>query len=183
MASVAFIRGVNVGGHNRFQPAALAKALSAYDVVNVGAAGTFVVRGHIRQASLRAALLERLPFDADIMICRARDLVELASDDPFTAQPGGPDIVRFVSVLSHRPRELPALPLRLPAGGAWLLTVTALRGRFVLGVYRRQMKAIGQLGHLERRLGTAMTTRNWNTITAIVKLLNVEDTAHQSRGA
>jgi hypothetical protein len=88
-----------------------------------------------------------------------------------------------VSVLSRRPREPPALPLRLPAGGAWLLTVTALRGRFLLGVYRRQMKAIGQLGQLERRLGTAMTTRNWNTIAAIVKLLKAEEPGRRAHGA
>ena len=34
--------GVNVGGHRTFRPTILARELSAYDVVNVGAAGTFV---------------------------------------------------------------------------------------------------------------------------------------------
>ncbi len=41
MAAVVFIRGVNVGGHRPFRPAAFAKELSAFDVVNIGAAGTF----------------------------------------------------------------------------------------------------------------------------------------------
>ena len=44
MALVVLLRGVNVGGHRTFRPTLLAKELSRYDVVNVGAAGTFVVR-------------------------------------------------------------------------------------------------------------------------------------------
>jgi hypothetical protein len=42
MALIVFLRGVNVGGHRTFRPTILARELSAYDVVNVGAAGTFV---------------------------------------------------------------------------------------------------------------------------------------------
>lgn len=44
MASVVFLRGVNVGGHKAFQPSAVARDLADLDVVNIGAAGTFVVR-------------------------------------------------------------------------------------------------------------------------------------------
>ncbi len=41
---VVFLRGVNVGGHRTFRPSRLAQKLRDFDVVNVGAAGTFVVR-------------------------------------------------------------------------------------------------------------------------------------------
>jgi hypothetical protein len=40
MALVVFIRGVNVGGHRTLRPSVLARGLSDYGVVNVGAAGT-----------------------------------------------------------------------------------------------------------------------------------------------
>ena len=33
------------------------------------------------------------------------------------------------------------------------------------------MKAIGHLGTLDRLFGASATTRNWNTITAIAKVL------------
>jgi uncharacterized protein (DUF1697 family) len=49
--------------------------------------------------------------------------------------------------------------------------VLARHGRFVIGEYRRQMKAIGCLGTLDRVFGASATTRNWNTITAIAKAL------------
>ena len=57
MALVVFLRGVNVGGHKRLRPSILAKELSHYDVVNVGAAGTFVVRKPGSRAKFRAELL------------------------------------------------------------------------------------------------------------------------------
>ena len=64
MALVVFLRGVNVGGHRRFRPSVLARELSEYDVVNVGAAGTFIVRKPRSRTKFRAALLHKLPFEA-----------------------------------------------------------------------------------------------------------------------
>ena len=59
MALVAPLRGVNVGGHRTFRPSILARELGDYDVVNVGAAGTFVVRktGSSIQVSYCTALV------------------------------------------------------------------------------------------------------------------------------
>jgi uncharacterized protein (DUF1697 family) len=171
MALVVFLRGINVGGHRTFQPSHLAKALAKYDVVNVGAAGNFVVRKPISQARLRAELLRRLPFQAEIMICSGRDLIDVASRDPFAGEPSGPDIVRFVSILAKRPRALPSLPLSLPPDGEWLLRIIAVKERFAFGLYRRQMRTISYLNQIDKRLGVSATTRNWNTINAIVKIL------------
>lgn len=61
MALVVFLRGVNVGGHRTFRPSLLAKELSDLDLVNIGAAGTFVVRNRISQVTLRAEIAKRLP--------------------------------------------------------------------------------------------------------------------------
>jgi uncharacterized protein (DUF1697 family) len=171
MALVVLLRGVNVGGHRTFRPAALAEELQHLDAVNIGAAGTFVIRQPITQAQLRAELARRLPFETEVMICQGREIVSLMSEDSFVDQPVQPDIVRFVSLLSQRPRSAPSTPISLPASGEWLLRILARDGRFVFGVYRRQMKAIGYLGTLDRLFGVPATTRNWNTITAIAKVL------------
>jgi uncharacterized protein (DUF1697 family) len=116
MALVVFLRGVNVGGHRTFRPSILARRLSGYDVVNVGAAGTLVVRNAGSKAKFRAALLRKLPFKAEVMLC------------------DGPDLIRF-------------------------------------GVYRRHMKTIGYLGRIDKLFGVPATTRNWNTILAVVRVL------------
>jgi uncharacterized protein (DUF1697 family) len=171
MALVVFLRGVNVGGHRTFRPSVLAEQLKDYDVVNVGAAGTFVIRKPISQAQLRAELLRRLPFAAEVMICHGHDLIRLASGDPFAGEPPRPDVVRFVSVLAKRPRVLPSIPISLPADGKWVLRILATQNRFLFGLYRRQMKAISFLSAIDKIFGVPATTRNWNTVTAIMNVL------------
>jgi uncharacterized protein (DUF1697 family) len=171
MPWIVFLRAVNVGKANRCHPAAIAKQLAKFDVVNIGAVGTFVVGEDVSESTLRTAIARKLPFKCEIMICPARDIIKLASKDPFTRQPSGPNITRFVNVL-HKPlRKQPPLPLSLPSDDDWLLKIIAIQNRFVLGLYRREMKTIGYLGKIETLLGVPATTRNWNTIEKVVKIL------------
>ena len=51
------------------------------------------------------------------------------------------------------------------------MKILATKDRFVLGLYRREMKAIRYLGQLDKLFGVLATTRNWNTITAIARIL------------
>ena len=182
MALVAFLRGVNVGGHRTFRPTLLAKELADLDVVSIGAAGTFVIRRPVREGRLRAELARRLPFDAEIMVCHGRDILGLIPRDHFADQPVRPDIVRFVSVLSKSPRSTPSTPVAFPATGKWLLKILARERRFVFGVYRRQMRAIGYLGEIDRLFGVPATTRNWNTITAVAEVLGNGENGPQGCG-
>jgi uncharacterized protein (DUF1697 family) len=171
VALVVLLRGVNVGGHRTFRPTTLAEQLKHLEAVNIGAAGTFVIRQQVTRAQLRAELARKLPFDAEIMICEGREIVRLMSQNHFADQPVRPDIVRFVSVLSKRPRSGPSMPMTFPSNGRWLLKVLARDNRYVFGVYRRHMKVIGYLGTFDRLFGVPVTTRNWNTITAIARVL------------
>ena len=172
MPWVVFLRAVNVGKANRCQPALIAKQLAKFGVLNIGAVGTFVVREDVRESALRAAIARKLPFKCEIMICPARDVIRLASKDSFSRQPLGPKIVRFVSVLAKRLRTLPPLPLTLPSDNDWLVKIIAIQDRFVLGLYRRQMRAITYLGKIEKQFGVPVTTRNWNTIEKVAKILS-----------
>ena len=170
MKSVVFLRAVNVGT-NRCQPALIAKQLAKFGVVNIGAVGTFVVRENVRESVLRAALARKLPFKCEIMICPAKAIVDLVRRDPFARQPSGPTITRFVNVL-HKPlRKRPSIPLCLPSDDKWLLKIIAIQDRFVLGLYRREMRAIGYLGKIEKILGVPATNRNWNTIQKVAEIL------------
>jgi uncharacterized protein (DUF1697 family) len=171
MASVVFLRAVNVGKANRCQPALIAKELAKFGVVNIGAVGTFVVRENASESTLRAAITKKLPFKCEIMICRARDIMKLAKKDPFSGQPSGSKITRFVNVLHKLLHVSPVLPLSLPSDEDWLLKIIAIQGRFVLGLYHRQMKVISYLGKIEKLLGVPATTRNWNTIKKVAEIL------------
>src|SRR5919109_3319930 len=132
MPSVVFLRGINVGGANRCRPAIIAKHLPKFDVVNIGAVGTFVVRENVSESTLRKAIAEKLPFRCEIMICPVQNIMKLASKDPFAGQPSGENITRFVNVLTQKPRALPPLPLSLPSENDWLIRIIAIQGRFVL---------------------------------------------------
>jgi uncharacterized protein (DUF1697 family) len=171
MASVVFLRGINVGGANLCRPAQIAKQLKKFDIVNIGAVGTFVVRENVSESALREAIAKKLPFKCEIMIVPAKAILDLTKKDPFKRQPSSDEIVRFVSVLHKRPPKLPLLPLGLPSDKDWLLKIVAIPNRFVLGIYRRQMKAISYLGKIERILGVPGTVRNWNTIEKIAHIL------------
>ena len=174
MAWVVFLRGVNVGGHKAFRPSVVARELAEFDVVNVGAAGTFVVRKPISLAMLRAQLGRRLPFAADLMICRARDVSDLGSGDPFPHARSDREVSPFVSVLAKRPRTLPPLPIRQPASDNWQVKVIAVRGRFALSLHRRVGRTLVYPNEVvERHLGVSATTRNWNTVCAICDILKV----------
>ena len=174
MALVVFLRGINVGGHRTFRPAALARRLEHLGAVNIGAAGTFVLRRPIPRLQLRAELARRLPFAAEIAICEGREIARLVSQDHFAGQRLRPDMVRFVSVLSQRSRSTPSLPACMPSRGRWLVKILAREGQFVLGLYRRDMKVISYLGTLDRLFGAPVITRNWKTVSAIAKALTVE---------
>src|SRR5687767_2088672 len=157
MALVVFLRGVNVGGHRTFRPSILARELSDYDVVNVGAAGTFVVRKPGSRAKFRAELLRKLPFEAEVVLCDGRDLIRLEMENPFGTEPPRPDTVRFVSILTKAARVPASIPISLPPDGEWFLRVIAWKNRFVLGVYRRHMKTIAYLGQIDKLFGVPAT--------------------------
>lgn len=183
MALVVFLRGVNVGGHRTFRPSLLARELNGYNVVNVGAAGTFVVRKPVSRAKFRAELLRKLPFEAAVVLCNGRDLVRIAAENPFGAQPTRPDVVRFVSILSRPGKLRVRLPITFPADGEWLVRIVAAENQFVFGMYRRHMKTIGYLGRIDKLFEVPSTTRNWNTILAVVRILEAQGTKSRGRGA
>jgi len=161
---------VNVGGHRTFRPKAPAERLKAFDVVNIGAAGTFVVRRPGSRAKFRSALTRHLPFDAHVALCDGRDLLRLESDHPFEGEAPS-DVTRFLSVFCEPRRSRDSLAIRLPTEGEWLVRVVAAEKQFVFGEYRRHMKTIGYLGQLDGLFGVPATTRNWNTIGAIIRVL------------
>jgi len=172
MAHVVFLRGVNVGGHRVFRPASLPAKLPDLGLVNIGAAGTFVVRQRIGQAALRRALTRCLPFEAEIVICDARQVLDLLGANVFAGQPVRADLVRFVTVLSRPPEMFPRLPMEFRDGRRWLVRLLGQRDCFVFGVYRRHMRTIGYLGRIDRLFDVPVTTRNWNTFGRIAKVLD-----------
>ena len=172
MVLVVFLRGVNVGGRKTFSPAQLARDLASFDVVNVGAAGTFVVRQKVARAVLRAAFAERLPFDAQLMICRGDELLGLAREEAVHDDALDQNSRRFLSVMTQAPRKPLALPLAHPPGGKWQVKIVEARGRFVLSIWRQQGRTFVYPNEVvERNFGIPATTRTWSTIETVCRIV------------
>ncbi|MBV8705815.1 MAG: DUF1697 domain-containing protein [Acidobacteriaceae bacterium] len=171
MALIVFLRGINVGGHRTFRPSLLARDLTAYDVVNVGTAGTLVVRKPPSRTQLLAELRRKLPFTAEVALCNARDLIRLERENPFGAEPLHPDVIRFVSVLSKAGRRKVSLPIAFPAGEEWFVRIIGSEHRLVFGVYRRHMRAIRYFSQIDKLFGAPATTRSWSTMLSVLRVL------------
>jgi uncharacterized protein (DUF1697 family) len=167
-----FLRGVNIGGHRLFRPSALPAQLPELGLVNIGAAGTFIVRRRIGQAALRKALAARLPFNTLVVICRSAQIRTLLAQDVWAGQPLRSDATRFVSVLSRRPRVAPLLPMEFRHGRRWLVRLVRQVDCFVVGLYRRHMRTIECLGRIDRVFDAPVTSRSWSTFQLIAKALD-----------
>ncbi|HKP50022.1 MAG TPA: DUF1697 domain-containing protein [Gemmatimonadales bacterium] len=178
MALVVFLRGVNVGGHRTFRPSLLARELNRHEMVNVGAAGTFVVRKPGVRSRFRAELLRNLPFESEVAICEGRELLRIEKENPFKTEPL-PEVVRFLTVLTKPGRVRETLPLSLPRESDWLVRLIALQGCFIFGEYRRHMRTIGYLGQIDKLFSVPATTRNWNTILRMVRILKRDEEPHR----
>jgi uncharacterized protein (DUF1697 family) len=171
MRWVAFLRAVNVGGTNRCQPAQIAKELSKFGLVNVGAVGTFVVRADVSESALREAIAKKLSFKCEIMICPAKQIVDLAKENPFNGDHGN-DIDAHVSIMAKRPAKVPALPIYVPSKDNWEVKIARTIGAVVLSLRRKVVNSRLYPNQLvEKQFGVAATTRSWNTIGRIAKIL------------
>ena len=171
MALIVFLRGINVGGHRAFRPSVLASELVAYHAVNVGAAGTLVILKPGSRAKFLAELRARLPFDATIACCDARDLLQLEQENPFSNESLRADVVQFVSILAKTGHPSVPLPMALPDTRDWMVRIIGARKALVYGVYRRHMKTIGYLGQIDTIFGAPATTRSWTTILSVLQIL------------
>ena len=166
MALVVFLRGANVGGHRKFQPAALAKEMAAQGVVNIGAAGTFVVTKPVSAPALREELGKRLAFETEVMICPGSEILDLYRSEPFADPPAGKDVRELITILAMKPKALPNLPIRRPEGKDWQVDFFQIAGRFAFSFWRRTdpKRLIYPNAVVEKILGIPGTTRSWSAI-------------------
>jgi len=170
MGWAIFLRGANVGGHRKFLPSAFAEELAEFDVVNLGAAGTFVARSEVSETRLRKAIVAKLPFETEVVIRPGVELEELLRSPPSLTPP--PSSKLYLSILIARATRAPPLPLHVPNEPAWEVKVLEIRGRYALSFARRLGdRLIYPNPVVERAFGVGATTRGWPTIVALGRIL------------
>lgn len=170
---VVLLRGVNVGGHRVFKPVEFARKVPGHAVTSVGAAGTFIVRGALDAGRVREAFAGALPFEADVMVCPADEVLRIVKSDPFGPGAAAEDVKREVSVLAKPLGKVPPLPLERPPGQEWEVRVVQVTGRYAFSLRRRVGPRLRFYTNevVEKELGVPATTRGWDTMRKVAAKL------------
>jgi uncharacterized protein (DUF1697 family) len=176
VAHAVFLRAANVGGTKVFRPAQVASALKRLDVVNIGAAGTFVVRSGASATEVRKAFEAALPHTFVMAVRPGREVLALVARAPFKKLAFSKDHRAWVAVLTGKPTRPIALPHITPTEGEWLVRCDALDGAFALGQWRRHpTKFVIPANTIEKVIGVLVTVRWWETMEKVAKALTAGD--------
>ena len=172
---VAFLRAINVAGHGTVKMDALKSTFEAAGCKNVQSyiqSGNILYEapaaGHAALARKITARVSRLMGGEAFIIFRPLShLVSLVKNDPFAAIDPGRDVKLYVAFLAGKPRSRPRFPLeddkeRLEAVAMEKDDVFIVSGKKKSGFYGFPNNFI------EKKLGVAATSRNWNTVRKIV---------------
>ena len=132
------------------------------DLVNIGAAGTFVARGRVAVADVKRAI----PFPLDVVVRPAAEVLRLVDAGP----PKAAGSLPYVSVLIAAPKVTPRLPLDLPER-AWAMRIVERRGPFVLWLRRVDGRPGLDMSAIEKAFGARATARGWPTFERIAKAI------------
>jgi uncharacterized protein (DUF1697 family) len=173
---VALLRAVNIAGHNRVAMADLRQllvGLGLEDARSLLQSGNLVFGCEGRTAAQLERLLEgearaRLALELEFFVRTAREWAALVAANPFP------------EAAEHDPGRLVVLFMkRAPEAGTVVALRAAITGPEVLRARGREAYVIYPQGQgrsrltttfVEKRLGTRVTGRNWNTVLRLAAL-------------
>ena len=173
----AFLRGINVGGRTikmdklRY----LLETKGFQKVHTLLASGNVVLESKLGTAAMRAkierAIKEAFGFEVHVIVRRAREILDLVKENPFKAVEVTPKTRLYVTFLSKPPKSKLKVPYTALGGNYKILKVA--KGH-VISVITLTPKSgtVNAMEILGKEFGDEITTRNWNTITKLAKLMD-----------
>ncbi|HEX8080169.1 MAG TPA: DUF1697 domain-containing protein [Jatrophihabitans sp.] len=169
----ALLRGVNVGKNKLAMPdlRALLTDLGGQDVRTYLQSGNAVF-GHATNdvADLAQSIeygLAKLGVSSKVLLRTGRELAEVLAGNPYLDRESDPTKLH-VTFLAEAPAADQAQRLQIPAGETAAFSLAGKQ------IYLHCPDGYGRTkltnSFLESRLGTAATTRNWRTVTALTEL-------------
>jgi uncharacterized protein (DUF1697 family) len=174
---VAFIRGINVGGHKLIKMADLRDVFESAGFRNVS---TYIQSGNVifdakeTDAGVVVKKIEKkiyqsLGHQVTVILQTAAELKECVKDNPFKRIKPSEDVITFVTFMSAEPLQQQRLPFVITKEN---VEVLAIKNRAAFIVCRR--KPNGMFGFpnaiFEKELGVSATTRNWATVNKVLEL-------------
>jgi len=174
---VAFLRGINVGGHHKVPMADLRNELAKLKLENVQTllnSGNAIFESYSNDLeNLETTISERLEttfgFSIPTILIEAEVIYNLLNTDPFKDAPVTKDIRLYISFLKNDNEKKVALPWVSEDNSYQIITQ---QGNIVLSVLDLSVSNTPKgMNALEKLFGKDITTRNWNTIIRIEKKL------------
>jgi uncharacterized protein (DUF1697 family) len=174
MRYAAFLRGINVGGHNKVPMAelrALLTSLGYADLATHLQSGNAVFSSQAPAAALEREIAEavatRLGVSCAVMVRTGAELAAAVNGNPLGGEPENPSryFVAFLAALPA-PQVIKAIDgVSFEPDALWV------RGREAYlwcpaGAAETKLTNAA----LEKRLGVAATARNWNTVTKLASM-------------
>jgi len=175
---IAFLRGINVGGHHKVPMAELRKEMGEMGFANIITllnSGNVIFEGPATQEStledkIAAHLEKNFGFPIPVLVRTAGDMHTLLDDEPFREVNVTKDIRLYVSFIKEEPQKNLAIPWVSDDGAYHIIQV---KDRVICSVVDlRSTQTTKAMAMLEQHFGKNITTRNWNTIGKIGKKLN-----------
>jgi uncharacterized protein (DUF1697 family) len=170
---VAFLRGVNVGGHKLIKMEELRRACASLGFKNVK---TYIQSGnvifetsetssHLLTARIEKELHRLLGYEVTVFLRTTLEVEEIVKHDPFKGLKFA-DVKMYVTFLSEELNARPKLPLLSSTKD---VEVFQIRNREAFSLSRKKNGRFGFPNNLiEKELGVLATTRTWTTVGKII---------------
>ncbi|TLG73798.1 DUF1697 domain-containing protein [Culicoidibacter larvae] len=167
MTYIAFLRGINVGSHNRVRMAdliAICEAIGFTDVKTYIQSGNIIFRSEkdktVLEKELEAALQTQLSITSSVVIRSLEALITTVDNNPYSKAPLANQAVYFLQQPSNN--------------HDWQLNsddqAVMIGDCIYLQVNNGLHKTPYSINYFERKLQVAMTNRNIKTIKALIEL-------------
>jgi len=171
---VAFLRGINIGGHKPIKMEALKEAfalLGFQNIKTVLASGNVIfqngARSPIAVQKIEQVLKEKLGHEIRIILRTLTEIQRLADSEPFKQVKITPSTRRYVTFLSSKRTGGSEGSHRTPEKDVDIAYFSETEVCSVV-VFSHTRQTSRMMYTLEKEFGRDITTRNWNTIRKIL---------------
>lgn len=174
---IAFLRGINVGGHHKVPMAELRKEMERIgysDIITILNSGNIIFIGHMENAEklekkIALHLEEHFKFPIPVVIRKTEEIHGLIEENPFKAIDVTKDIRLYISFLTNNPPSDLKIPYSTQDKSFRIITIIGNNIFSLLDLSKT--KTVKGMEVLEKLFGKNITTRNWNTILRISEKL------------
>jgi uncharacterized protein (DUF1697 family) len=174
---VALLRGINVGGTKKIRMQELRELCTSIgfeDVATYVQSGNVVFGGSKKSSAsiasaIEGALRQRFGFEVPVIVRTKAEIEEVASSNPFAAEPGIDEKRLAVVFLADRPApgRLEKIESPAPTEDRFEIVDRHIYLHCPSGFARTKLAN----NFFENKLRLIATTRNWNTVNALLGMM------------